>query len=279
MPDCLPTSIRCRRFLGALALAGLVAGCAGQGPRPPYPAFVDSAALPDTFLAGLPGVRAKVLAGDAEVGRSTSVVTMPPDWQFGTGASPDRSVEIYVLAGRLWLADIALGPGGYAFLPDGSMGLSMRTDTGARLLYFLDRPDPAAIIRTPLILDQAEQQWQPAPGAFDDPAIWFKELRVDPGSGSRTALVRVEPGAEIPWRRSDVPEEGYLLEGEWTHVECVAGEPAIGTYTSGGYYRRPADIVHGGPESGAAVPSTWLVRTPSEPTVTLAQGCPAGASP
>lgn len=279
MPDCLPTSARCRRRLLLLAAAGLLAGCAGQGPRPPYPAFVDSTALPDAFLAGLPGVRAKVLAGDAETGRSSSVVTLPPDWQFGTGASPDRSVEIYVLAGSLRLADITLGPGGYAYLPDGSMGLSMQSDTGARLLYFLDSPNPGAVIRTPLVLDQAEQQWQPAPGAFADPSIWFKELRVDPGSGSRTVLVRIEPGATIPWQRSDVPEEGYLLEGVWTHAECVAGEPAIGTYTPGGYYRRPADVVNGGPGAGADVASTWLVRTPSEPTVTPAGGCPADTSP
>jgi glyoxylase-like metal-dependent hydrolase (beta-lactamase superfamily II) len=89
-------------------LAALLAGCASGPTPPPYPAFVQVDRLPDVFLAGLPGVRAKQLAGDPESRRSSNFVTLPPDWSFGTGASPDKSLEIYVLAGRVRLGEFTL---------------------------------------------------------------------------------------------------------------------------------------------------------------------------
>ena len=51
-------------------------------------------------------------------------------------------MEIFVLQGVLTLADIELGPGGYAFLPAGSLGFNLRTYDGARILYFRQRRRP-----------------------------------------------------------------------------------------------------------------------------------------
>lgn len=264
---------RATRLAATGLLAALLAACAGGAPKPDYPAFVQAQALPDAFLAVLPGVRAKRLAGDPETRRFGSVVTLPPDWRFGTGAAPDMSVEIYVLAGRLELADLALGPGGYAYLPAGSLGLSMGTRRGAQILYFLDAADPAAVIGTPLILDRDQLDWQPAPDASGDRNVWIKELRADPGSGSRTVLRMIEPGAAIPWRSSDVAEEGYLIEGRYRHSECVAGETSNGAYEPGGYYYRPPGRVNGGPGSGADATAIWFVRTRTGATEDPAPGC------
>ena len=105
-----------------LAATALAAACA-TGPRPPaYPAFVQADELPDQFMATLPGIRARQLTGNAETGATGSRIDLPPDWQGTTGGMPGRSLEIFVLAGRLRMADIELGPGGYAYVPPGSSG-------------------------------------------------------------------------------------------------------------------------------------------------------------
>ena len=46
--------------------------------------------------------------------------------------------------------------------------------------------------------------------------------------------------------------EGYLLQGNYTHGECVLGEVVGGDYTAGGYFYRPGGVVNGGPLSGAS---------------------------
>jgi len=249
------------------------AGCASGPKGPPYPAFVQIDELPDVFLAGLPGTRAKQLAGDLESRRSSNVVTLPPDWSFGTGASPDKSLEIYVLAGRMRLGEFTLEPGGYAYLPAGGFGLSIASDSGARILYFLDAANPASVIRTPLILHRDQLDWLPESADPMDMGVWAKELRSDPGSGARTWLRMVEPGAVVPWRRSSVAEEGLLLEGAFRESECVDGKPYTERYETGGYYYRPPEAAHGGPETGADGRAVWFVRTLAKASITTLPGC------
>ena len=111
-------------YLLSLSMLG---ACAASAPQTPYPAFIQTEELPDVFLAGLPGVRAKQLAGNPETRRSSNRIILPPDWQFTTGASPGKSVEIFVLAGEIALGDLPLGPGAYAYIPPGSTGLQMFT--------------------------------------------------------------------------------------------------------------------------------------------------------
>ena len=127
--------------------AVLLAGCASKPPATPFPAFMQVDELDDVFLASLPGVRAKPLAGDPQTRRSGNRVDLPPAWQGTSGGAPGRSMEIFVLQGVLTLADIELGPGGYAYLPAGSLGFNLHAYDGARILYFVNDADPEAVIR------------------------------------------------------------------------------------------------------------------------------------
>ena len=165
-------------------------------------------------------------------------------------------MEIFVLAGELQLADITLGPGGYAYLPAGSLGFNMATEDGARILYFVNDVDPAAVIRAPIILDTSLLEWQPTPTR----GITTKELRSDPGTGATTWLRRIEPGAVIPWETSSALREGYLVRGSFRQSECVDGQAVTDAYTAGGYFYRPAGAVNGGPASGADTETVWLLR-------------------
>ena len=247
------------RSLAAIAIMAIGAGCASGPSPPPYPAFVQVDELPDLFMASLPGVRAKQFGGNAELRTTSNRIDLPPDWSGTTGGSPSKVLEIFVLAGQLRIADMILGSGAYALLPPGTLGFNMHTDDGARILYFLDDVDPYAAIRTPLILDSGLIDWQ----ATDTIGVLRKNLRADPGSGARTWLLRVETDAIIPWQASTTTREGFLVSGEYQHSECVVGEAYTDVYTSGGYFRRPADAVHGGPESRALTETTWFMRETS----------------
>ena len=117
-------------------------GCASGPPELPYPAFMQVDELNDVFVASLPGVRAKQLAGDPMTRRSSKRIDLPADWSGTSGGAPGRSLEIFVLQGGLTIADLELGPGGYAFLPSGSLGFNLSSPSGARILYFLNDVDP-----------------------------------------------------------------------------------------------------------------------------------------
>lgn len=244
------------RFLLSVSVLAALAACA-SGPQPPaYPAFVISDELPDMFMASLPGIRAKQYAEDAQSRSTSNRIDLPADWKGTTGASPGKSLEIFVLSGELQLADLTLRRGGYAYIPPGSLGFNMQTTDGARILYFLADFDSRAMIRSPLVLDSDLIDWQPTvtPGVFE------KELRADPGSGARTWLERAEPGVSMPWQTSTVAREGYLVAGSYQDAECVQGQPFVGIYASGGYFRRPAEAVSGGPDSRALTEVTWFFR-------------------
>ncbi len=258
---------------GVLATIIGLAACASGPPETPYPAFVQTDALPDVFIAGLPGIRAKQLAGNPDTRRSSNRLSLPPQWKFSTGAAPDKSVEIYVLAGDVQLGEFTLGPGGYAYVPPGSTGLRMQTQNGASLLYFLDDANPASVIRTPMIMNRGILSWKPISDDPNDLGVSTKELRFDPGSGARTGLVRVEAGATRPWTKSTIPEEGYLLEGSYQHSECVEGKETAAEYTPGGYYYRPAGAINGSPTNDSLDAAVWLVRTLGYGTTTDIGAC------
>ena len=132
----------------------------------------------------------------------------------------------------------------------------MTTDDGAQILYFLDDVDPLAMIRSPVILDSRLVNWQ----ATDIDGMSIKELRSDPGNGGRTWMLRIVPGATIPWQSTSVIREGYLMSGQYQHSECVVGEVRTWTYTPGGYFYRPGDAWNGGPEAMAITESVWVLR-------------------
>ncbi len=249
-------------------------GCASSEPTVPYPAFIQTSELPDIFMAGMPGIRAKRLAGDPKTRRSSNLVSLPAEWSFTTGGLPDKSIELYVLRGEVQLGDLSLGTGGYAWLPSGTTGTPLATTQGAQLLYFLDDADPDNVIQTPLVLNEELVSWQYTRD-IDGFGLAEKVLREDPGSGARTWLRRIEPGATLRWQSSSVREEGMLLSGDYWHSECVGGTPVTKQYLPGGYYYRMSGAVNGGPESRATAESVWFIRTTSSAVISAATCDPA----
>lgn len=262
--------MRCRLLLSLVALAFLSSGCASRGKLDdiPYPAFVKTDELQDTFLAALPGVRAKPYSSDIRTGALSSRVDIPPDWTGTTGAAPGKAVEIFVLSGTLWLSEFKLQATGYAYVPPGSLGFKLQSDAGAQILYFLDEPDPRAHIRSPIIIEKASD-WQ---YAIDGVSVIM--LRADTGNGSRSWLRRVAPGTSEPWESSSAMREGYLVSGEYTTSECVAGEAVTSTYQAGGYFRRPAGAVSGGLEASAASEAIWFFREGAGAAIDYHEECP-----
>lgn len=237
-----------------------LSSCAASAPTVPYPAFVQADELPDVFIASLPGIRAKQFAGDASSRRTSNRLLLPADWTGSTGASPGKSVELFVVSGEITLGGMALQAGSYAYIPPGFTGSNFSTVSGAVILYFLDDPSPAAVIQTPLLLDSNLVDWRQASDEPEDFGYSVKELRLDPGSGARTWLLRIEPGATQGWHQSSSVEEGYLLSGTYRHSECVNGEVATHDYVAGGYFARPPGAIHGGPEAMATSSSVWYLR-------------------
>ena len=264
--------------LTTLVAAAVLSGCASAPPKVPYPAFIQADELADVYIAGLPGVSAKQFAADPQTRRTSNRILLPAQWQFGTGAAPDKSVEIFVLAGEIHLADISLGPGGYAYLPAGSLGMSMRTTQGAELLYFLDQPDPDAVIQTPLIMSSGSMPWKAMSDNPGDFGLSVRELRADPGSGARTWLLKIDPAARQEWHKRPAVLEGYLVQGNYQHSECVDGQVATWRYSKGGYFQRPPGVLNGGPEAKSDGTSIWLLRTLTSGEVSAADYCAAAAN-
>ncbi len=258
------------RTLLLMPAALLLAACAATKSKPdlPYPAFVDAAEIEEQFLAALPGVRAREFASDMRTRRISSRVDMPPDWTGSTGGDPGKALEVYVLTGELSFSDFTLGPGGYAYVPPGSMGFKLVSDAGAQVLYFLDEVDERSVIRSPVILDSALVAWNEI-----RPGVYERELRRDPGTGARTWLLRIEPGAGFSWEASSVEREGYLVDGIYRHSECAQGEPATWDYAPGGYFRRPAGILNGGPEASATTSTLWFLREVEQGVISIAPAC------
>ena len=247
----------------------LVSACSSGPPKLPVPAFVQVDELEDIFMASLPGIRAKQLAGDPQTRRTSNRIDLPAEWSGTTGGSPGRSLEIFVIAGKLKIADIELGRGGYAFLPSGSLGFNLGSTDGARILYFLNDVDPDSIIRSPIIVDAGLLEWT----ATSTIGVLSKELRSDPGDGSKTWLLKIEPENTLPWQTSSVLREGYLVSGSYQQSECVAGQVHTAQYAPGGYFYRPANTINGGPEAKALTESVWFLRETQGGTEQIVPGC------
>ena len=107
--------------------------------------------LEDTFMASLPGARAKQLAGDPQTRHSSNRIEIPRDWKGTSSGVPGRSMVIFVIRGEMTIAGISLGGGGCAYLPAGSLEFNIVSDAGAQILYFVNAADPDAMIRSPII--------------------------------------------------------------------------------------------------------------------------------
>ena len=256
------------RFWAAFFVS-IAAGCASGPPELPYPAFIQTQELDTIYLATMPGVYAKQLAGNPKTRRTSNQIDLPPGWQGTTGGAPGKALEIFVLTGDLDVSDMRLTAGGYAHVPPGTFGFNLKTAEGARILYFLDDVDPMAMIETPTILDTGLVDWQPT----DIAGVSIKVLRYDPGNGARTWLKKIEPGAITPWQSSSAIREGYLASGQYQNSECVNGESHTWIYTPGGYFYRPNDTLSGGPETRAISESIWVLRETMASSEKIADAC------
>lgn len=259
----------------ALAFVVLLAACASSPLPPPYPVNIVVDDLPDAFIAGLPGVRAKQLSVDPRTQRGSYRVAVPSDWSFTTGASPGQSVEIYVLAGEIQLGEFNITSGGYAYVPPGHTGLQMQSAGGALMLYFLDDSDDAAVIETPLLTNSSLLDWRAV-----DFGVSVKDLRHDPGSGARSWLMKVDAGAILPFLRSSQSIEGYLLSGSINWSECSGGLPVTDEYLPGGYFHRPPVATYAGPDTQTTASAVWYLRALGEEKIEVVEGCqPEGEEP
>ena len=252
-----------------------LAGCATTRPQLPYPAFVQADELPDVFLAALPGVRAKQFAGNPQTRRSSNRIVLPAQWSGSSGAAPGKSLEIFVLFGEMSVGNLTLSPGGYAWFPPGFSGANLSTVYGAEILYFLDDANPQSQFRSPIIYSSEIVDWQAISNAAEQKGMMIKEMRHDPGSGARTWLLQVSPEARTPWQSRDRVLEGYLISGRYQGSECAAGESVNAVYTEGGYFHRPANTVHGGPDERALETSVWLLRVQGDSQPLVAGACTA----
>ena len=80
------------------------------------------------------------------------------------------------------------------------------------------------------------------------------------GGHERNFAAASSAGAAMPWVSSSAEREGYLVSGDYQHVECALGEELAGPYAPGGYFLRPAGIVNGGPLSGGPTSAVWFLR-------------------
>ncbi|NNC77388.1 MAG: DUF4437 domain-containing protein [Woeseiaceae bacterium] len=264
-----------RTKLMLIMAAAAFSGCATSNspPQLPYPVFVQTEDMPTIFMAALPGVRAKQYVSDLRTRTTSNRVDIPADWKGSTGGAPEKALEVYVLSGEIRFSEFPLRAGGYAYVPPGSIGFRLESDTGAQILYFLDDVPDASVIRAPLILQSELLPWTEV-----SPGHYIKELRKDPGSGAKTWLQRVEPGVGLPWQSSSSLREGYLVQGSYQHSECFEGTAHTWQYSTGGYFLRPADIIHGGPNSRAISDSIWFLREPGEGIINNAAWC-GGSAP
>ena len=257
-------TIGCHGIRACLSLVAVlsIGACASGPPDVPYPAFIQADDLPDAFVAALPGARVKQFGGDSRSVRSSNRLLLPADWDFGTGAAPDKSLEIFVLAGEIELAGFSLRPGGYAWLPAGYTGATLRSRSGAELLYFLSDAEERSAIQVPLITSVESSRWRPLSEDAAEFGLSVMELRSDPGSGAKTWLLKIDPVATQGWESYSAEVEGYLVSGNYKHSECIAGQSRTGSYLPGGYFFRPAGAINAGPEARSLETSIWFLRTP-----------------
>ena len=303
MPLEVRTPVLLASLLGPAALA--LVGCAASGTRGAeatgpfveydFVAWAQERSAPLARADAFDGVPARLLSADPTTGRFAGVLQVPAGYGRAAGGALPVTTEFYVLEGTLQFGAERLEARDYAFVPPGVDPPALASTSGARVLLF----------HSPSVADADALAKQRAQGAYvtrDRDARWspgtvsqaagvnvpleIKHLRKDPHSGARTWLVRIAPGTKVPWERHSTVEEGFLLEGDYRLSECLRSGSRTGDYAPGGYFHRPAGVLHSGPESGTRRGAVWLMRSPGTLDVQFYTECrdgrgegPMGAPP
>jgi hypothetical protein len=228
-------------------------------------------------IQGLPdGVRVKILSLENQSGACSLLVEMPPQTSRTKRGFHTSDVEIFVIDGELKIGDAVLSSRCYSFIPAGMVYAPVETEKGCTALFFFntgpdftesDRSTSQAKIGTFIACkNYYEEGWEV--GNLRDefkssPPLFLKVLRQDEATGARTWITGVIGGhPRYAWQVHPMWREGFLLEGEYTIAECLLQGKQTVTYQYGGYFFRPANIAHVGPESGPNGYAIWLFRSP-----------------
>ncbi|NBX44306.1 MAG: hypothetical protein EBR00_04530 [Gammaproteobacteria bacterium] len=220
-------------------------------------------------------------------GRLVAEIELPANWRWSRSgregqpreaSAPMLALEILVLDGELYLGDERLTRYDYLQWPAGFRADTLHTEKPAKLLVFFDPPrsgDPAE----PRIVRTTATDWGGSSVSQRDTGVALKlEIRSlfkDDVTGRWTWLLRAGPDLVLPWEVHRTVEEVYLVEGDYRLYECLPDGKTRFDYRPGGYFHRPAGIVHGGPDSGSPGDILMLLRTPTELTVEFKDGCSA----
>lgn len=222
-----------------------------------------------------------------EDGRLVAEIELPANWRWWSSgdekpphdhSAPTMALEILVLDGELYLGDERLTRYDYLQWPAGFRADTLHTRKPAKLLVFFDPPrsgDPAE----PRIVRTTPTDWGGSSVSQRDTGVALKlEIRSlfkDDATGRWTWLLRAGPDLVLPWEVHRTVEEVYLVEGDYRLYECLPDGKTRFDYRPGGYFHRPAGIVHGGPDSGSPGDILMLLRTPTALTVEFKDGCSA----
>ena len=83
------------------------------------------------------------------------------------------------------------------------------------------------------VLDPAAMPWVP-----QAEGVWFRPLRISPGLGTWTNLLRVTRKGIINLHRHPAPVEAWVIKGQWRYLEHDW------TAVAGSYVYEPAGDVH-----------------------------------
>jgi len=202
-------------------------------------------------------------------GEYVAELDLPAGWTI-SGPSPSAyTLEIFVLTGELTIADTTLTEWGYVHVP-ASVALSMTSPCGATILVYADQPRPTdgATLRT---VTTTSADWRSGVIAARDTgrslALEVRDLLSVPSTGQRTWLLRAGADLALPFERHRTVEEGYIVQGRYRLIERLESGETVFNHEPGGYFWRPAGIVHGGPRSGSDGDFVMLLRTPESLTV------------
>jgi hypothetical protein len=232
-------------------------------------------------ISGLPDASFKLLSFAESNGARSQITRLPAGWSHPAGYH-HANEEIFVLDGDLSIGGKKMTKYSYAYYPAGYSHGEAYSEHGATLLHWWDG-DPDFVAsqesRPDTRLDETVEDWNyydaPWTSEEDFPRwadelpppdlMYLKLMRMDKRTGAMTwmnyaAGGGVNPGP-VSWEVHPSWEESMLLEGDMTYGECLPEGEIVGTYKAGGYFFRPADILHGGPSSHSDSYMLFIFRT------------------